>query len=780
MLMANQFQPIPGASRRIRRSLGTALLLGASLAALTPAQAQAPADAAPEAPSDEIIVTAQKREQNLQDVAVAVSAVSGSKLQDAHIENLEGLQTLVPNLSFGSDFNIAKIFIRGVGMNVSTNGTDPAVAVYVDGAVISRPEAQFASLFDMERVEVLRGPQGTLFGRNAVGGAVNLITAKPTHDLTGYARFTVGNYGEFMTEDAISGPITDGIYARAAGRIETRNGYGKNIVTGNDIDDLNKQMGRLELMFDKGGPLTFLLTGEYYHEHDHANAIKYVSPAFPGIPALGPLGAGGFAPNVRDLASNYDPVNYLQTWSITGTLDWKANDWLAFRSITNYRKVNQTLIQDLDASSVVNSPSTNGQASTIQSRNPFSRQWSEELQALVSTHRFDGVFGFFYFNEDLGSLPNFVANSPTGVGDPLSIPALRAAGIPVANPVQPYFNFYNDLETSRAWAVFADLTYHLSDQFVIKAGGRFSHERRTLENHGYIIGNNGKGPYLPRDFSDAKSFDDFSPKAGIEYHPNDDVMLYYTFSMGFKSGTGEISLSANPITNPERITSHEVGIKSQFLDRKITLNVAAFLNKLRGLQLERTFYDPVLSFRTTYENATATKAYGVEVDSQFRFSRSLRLNLSGAYLHSTFEDYFANDPLDPRNIAGSPVFDPANTDLSGNYTRYSPKWTFSAQPQYELFLPNDGRVIFATDISYKSRQYHTEFNTPALSQAPYTFVNGSIRYEAPGGQFSVDIFANNLFDKLERGGSFSLSTSREIGATYLPPRTFGATIGYRF
>jgi iron complex outermembrane receptor protein len=763
---------------------GSALLAAPAFAQAQPApaapQAVAAQDAAASTDGADIIVTAQKREQNLQKVSAAVTAVGKDRLVSAHVESLEGLQVVVPNVSFGNDFNVAKIFIRGVGMNVSTNGTDPAVAVYVDGAVISRPEAQFASLFDLERVEVLRGPQGTLFGRNAVGGAINLITAKPTHDFSGYGRFTVGNYDMFMGEGAVSGPLADGIYARAAVRVDTRGGYGKNEFTGNDVDDLNKKMGRLEVQFDKGGPFTALISGEYYTENDHANAVKYGSATFPGIASLFPVGQGGFATKPRDLSSEIDPLNRLKTWSVTGTLDYKANDWLAFLSITNYRKVNQQLIQDLDVSSVVNSLATNGQAPTIQNRNPFSRQWSQEVQAIVDASKLQGVFGAFYFHENLGSLPNTQGVAPNGVGEPGDIPALEAAGIPITNPIPARFAFFNDLETSRAWAVFGDLTYHLTDKLWLKAGGRYSHERRTLDNHGYVIANNGRGPVIRADFYDANTFDNFSPKAGLEYHPNNDVMLYYTFSRGFKSGTGEISLSKNPITDPETISAHEIGLKSQLFDRRLTFNVAAFYNRLHGLQLERTVFNQLLSFTTVFENATATEAYGVELDTSWRIADGLRLDFAGTYLHSVFRNYSASNPNDPRNVVGSPVFAPYLSDLDGNYTRYSPKWTFDIHPQYDWRIANGGLVTFSGDVSYKSKQYHTEFNDDAMSQPGYVFANANIRYTTPDGRITVEGWVQNMFNKLERAGSFSLSSSREIGVTYLPPRTFGGTIGYRF
>jgi iron complex outermembrane receptor protein len=257
-------------------------------------------------------------------------------------------------------------------------------------------------------------------------------------------------------------------------------------------------------------------------------------------------------------------------------------------------------------------------------------------------------------------------------------------------------------------------------------------------------------------------------------------MLYYTFSRGFKSGTGEISLSKNPITDPETISAHEIGLKSQLFDRRLTFNVAAFYNRLHGLQLERTVFNQLLSFTTVFENATATEAYGVELDTSWRIADGLRLDFAGTYLHSVFRNYSASNPNDPRNVAGSPVFAPYLSDLDGNYTRYSPKWTFDVHPQYDWRIANGGLVTFSGDVSYKSKQYHTEFNDDAMSQPGYVFANANIRYTTPDGRITVEGWVQNMFDKLERAGSFSLSSSREIGVTYLPPRTFGGTIGYRF
>jgi iron complex outermembrane receptor protein len=728
----------------------------------------------------EIIVTANKREQNLQDVSIAVTAVGAERLTTARVDNIQDLQVLVPNISFGNDFAIAKIFIRGIGTNISTTGSEPAVAVYTDGAVNARPEAQFASMFDIDRVEVLRGPQGTLFGRNAVGGAINFITAKPTRDFSGFANFSYGNYQAVFGEGAVSGPLAPGIYARAAVRIDTHDGYGRNEFTGNGIDDLNKKMGRVQLLFDRDAPLTVLLAAEIYHEKEHANAVKYGGPTF-ALPELFPVGRGGFATgSARNIASEVDPQNDLDTHSFTATIDYKLGDGLSVRSLSNYRKMDAKIIQDVDISSVVSSLAVNGFASSIQNRQPYSKQVSEELQLLVDVGRLQGVVGGFYYNESFGALPNNIGVGPDGRGEAGYIPALTAAGIAITDPINARYSATAGDLNVEAWAAFADFSYKLSDQFVLKAGARYSDESRRMINAGYIIGRAGRGPVIQFNNMDRKKFNNFAPKLGAEYHPTDDVMLYYVYQQGFKSGTGELSLTNNPIIGPEKVYNHEAGIKSQFLDRRLTLNVAGFYNKLTGLQLDRTTYDPVLSLLTTFENAASTHAYGVEVDASMRITPEFRVDVSGSYLHSTFDTYLANDPTDARNIAGSSVFAPTAVNLDGNVTRYSPKWVWNVHPAYNLELGGGGRLLFQGDVSYKSKQFHTEFNDDRLSAPKYTIVNGSIRYSTPDDRISVQGFVNNAFDKLQRGGTFALATARVLGVTYLPPRTYGIIVGFKF
>jgi iron complex outermembrane receptor protein len=231
---------------------------------------------------EEVIVTAQKREQSLQDVSVAVTAVTGDDLLRSNIMSIEDLQTRVPGVTFGNDFSFAKLFIRGVGLNSSFAGIDPSVALHVDGAVVAQASAQFASLFDLERVEALRGPQGTLYGRNATGGSINLITAKPTQNFTGYTNFSIGGSDlSYGVDSALSGPLTQTVLGRAAVHYQHHDGYGKHTGTGEDIDDLNVIATRGHLQFNFSDSVDLLLSGEYAKEDDHSKSVHFIAPMFP-------------------------------------------------------------------------------------------------------------------------------------------------------------------------------------------------------------------------------------------------------------------------------------------------------------------------------------------------------------------------------------------------------------------------------------------------------------------------------------------------------------------
>lgn len=814
---------------------------------------------------EEVVVTAQKREQSLQDVSTAVSAVDMNRLVNAHINNLEDLQFIVPSITLGNDFNMAKLFIRGVGANTSTTGSETGVAFSVDGAVVARAEAQLASLFDLQRVEVIRGPSGTLYGRNAVGGSVNLVTNKPTRDPEGYAHVSMGNYGLVSTEGAIGGPVNDWLLGRVAVKTEDRGGYGINPATGDDVDNLKRRMFRTHLEILPADNWDVLLTGEYYTQDDHSGALHFRRDAFPGVSRLlagerQPAGVPTHAIAPRDTASEINGGTNTDTWSVTGTITWQPNDNITIRNITNFRNFETSLTQDLDLGAVQNSLATTGFNTTVQRRDIDSAQSSNEFQFHFHNDWSDSVLGLFYFHErqrpidtvGLGSIvgQDFVlatlANpaDPTGGGVVAGPPGYPFGPFPTGlqidgqyvpeRPVSPLradalcndFSHIgkgigetlppkrvcinSDLGTD-AWAVFAHTHINLgiiSDALAnvaLKLGGRWNWEKRTATNASIIVARNGLGPVLlttAAGSANEKIFRDFTPEIGIEWHATPQMMLYYTYSEGFKAGAGENATPSTPvgtsgrmistIVKPEKITNNEFGLKSTWFDDRLSVNLAGYFYDLTGQQINKTIAGGPAGFGTIFENAARTSAHGVELDFAATPTDQIRVNGALSWLVSRYDNFLTTDPLDPRNISTPPDLpvDPAtdfnpqgDIQLAGNPTRNSPEWTANLHGEYDFrgfHLPYDGGLTLMGDISYRGDTYFTEFHRFIEGQKAYMLLDFNLRYTTGNKHFFTEFWVKNATNKLAASSTFQLATARVIGVTYLPPRTYGVSLGYNF
>ncbi|WP_296681059.1 TonB-dependent receptor [Novosphingobium sp.] len=800
----------------------TGLLAIAALLSTTSAYAQTQPPAADsqadDATADEIIVTAQKRAQSLQDVSIAISALGSETLKDAQVNNIQDLQTLVPSVNFGSDFNQAKIFIRGVGANTSTTGSSTGVAFHVDGAYVARAEAQLTSLFDVDRVEVLRGPQGTLYGRNAVGGSINVITGKPSDSFEGYARLTYGNYNALVSELAIAGPITPGISFRIAAKSEDRDGFGTNPVSGRDVDDLNRRMLRGQLKFEIGSATSLLLSGEYFRQDDASGAIHYLRASFPGVARLAPLGVGGYATQPRDLATESSPGTKTETYAFTGTFKTELSDTVSITNIANYRSFKTSLFQDLDLSAVVESLATNGQSTTVQERRIDAKQFSNEFQINYDSDLMNAVIGLYYFNERQRPIDNVGLSNRNGQAQNIGV--LNTAGVNLATAYELCGYGPNDVTGGSAviapkrvciksnlgdetFAIFGQTEINLGamseglEGFKIKLGGRWSSEKVDSENPSIIIARGGLGPVIQSTAAGThveRTFKDFTPTAGIEYAPNRNFLIYYTYSEGFKAGSPENAAGSRTIVDPEKIKNHEIGIKASPATW-MTVNLAGYTYTLTGLQLNKTIAGGPSGFTTIFQNAAKTKASGVELDVSLRPVDHLRLSGALSYTDSHYVDYLTLDPLNPVNVAGGTPYNATtnpvptafgapgggNIQLAGNPTRNSPRFSWNLHGDYEIMLTgSSGSITPAVDVSYKGKTYFSEFKRDIESANAYTTLDASIKYQTDDRRVSFQIWGKNLTDVFRPSSTFALATGRIIGVTYLPPRTFGATAGYKF
>jgi iron complex outermembrane receptor protein len=732
-----------------------------------------------------VTVTAAKREQTLQDVSAAVSVVSPELIASAQIDTLEDLQVVIPGLTIGNDFAFAKIFVRGIGMNSSFPGMDPSVALHVDGAVVSQASQQFASLYDLERVEVIRGPQGTLYGRNATGGSVNLISAKPTDELEGYTRFTIGGPElNIITENALSGPLTDSIQGRVALRYQNREGYGTHTLTGEDIDDANKLGIRGQLNFDLTDRVSNLVMVEYYQEDEKSKAVKFLRDTFTAdqveaIRATGLysnaavdslLGRAGpdARANSRDIGGDHVPIGDLETFSVTNTLDIDINDLMNFRSVTNYREGLSTLLQDFDISNRINGVEqviVNGVPTVFPSTNQYQRvenqQLSQELQLLFDASRWRGIVGAYYFEDTIQS-DILIGTDPRAAYVNGVYPAVPRARVVIPATM--------DVE---AYAAFVNFTYDLTDVFRLKLGARYSEEERTVTNSFF---NGAANPF--NDVVRVRSYSDFSPEVGLEYDIGDS-MLFATFSEGFKSGTAALGDTSPDLINPETIENWEVGIKGIYLDGALNLSAAAFMYTVTDAQFDRTIAIPTPPFFTTsVENAAETEGEGIEIEGSWLATENLRLDFNGTLYDIAFNEFSTLNVLDPLVILDGTAAVP--DDLAGNRPRNTPDYSFGLRGTYTQDLANGGMIDYSVAYAYKGEQFYTEFNDPLMGADAYGILDANLTYTFPNEDLTLNLWAKNITDEFVLSGAFAISTSRTTTGTYLPPRSYGITIGYAF
>lgn len=760
----------------------TSFAMGASLVALcaaTATQAQEAADSTATAQASsvgEIVVTAQKRSESLQKVPLAITAVTAETLAESGINDLQGVTARVPNLNLGQQLGVAKIALRGIGLENIAAGAEGSIAFHVDGVFISRSLAATASFYDVQQVEVLRGPQGTLYGRNATGGSINLTTRGPTQELSGYFNVTAGNYDRIAAEGALSGALVDDVVsARVAFRAERRDGYGENIVTGNDIDNLHNYAGRLTLLIEPSDRASLELKGDYYHQKDRAGGYHYLGGA--GFDAAGtpitPVGLllGGQVPtDVRDIANESDPRNRVEFWGVSGKFSYELSDDIEFRAITAYRELDYSTDTDLDSTSAALTP-TNQQE--------HDKQFSTEIQLSGQHDRLTWLLGGFYFHE----------NDQGGI----SIPFDNAiVGFPpdVSYLAQGYFSGGRII--TDALAAFGQASYDLTDQLTFTLGARYSTEKK--KDFDQILFDFAT-PYDPATripFSAPEQnvrFNSFTPRIALDYQATPDVLLYASWSKGFKAGTYNLGALQAPV-RPEKIDAWEAGIKST-LGGNVRANLAGFYYDYKDLQVGK-----VIGNNLALENAATATIYGLEAELQAQLTPNFELTANAAWLHARFDEYFSADPSRPAGD-GSTFVDAAGDyipgataatpgafpafDLAGNALSQSPDFTFFLGAQYTL--PTDaGDFSLRGELAWRDDVYYTPFNRDEAGQKAFAKLNAFLNWESISGQWNGQLFVKNITNKTTVGNSY-VSTGLvgfPVNGYLEEPRTFGLRVGYEF
>lgn len=774
------------------RSLSKTFLLATSAMLVgVPAFAQAGDDQAAQAGQDgiqEIVVTAQKREESVQKTPLAITAVSGDAMRVAGISNINTLAASVPNLQMSQSYGAANVTLRGIGFLVNNIGSESPIATHFDGVYFQRTTGILGSFFDVQRLEVLRGAQGTLYGRNATGGSINVITADPTTTFQGFAQLVAGRYDHFGFEAAVGGPLipdSDKVLFRIAAKADERSGWGTNQFTGNDIDDNNERAVRAKLQFQLSDRFQIKLTADYSRADD-AQAPHFAGTAPNNAPPLGVTLLGGTVPTrLRDISSEADPVRRNRFWGLSAHTSYEFDDF-TIKAITAYRKTDTSGRGELDqTSAALLSPLTLYE---------HAQQFSQEIQFSRQTDNYDLIIGGYYFQE---KLHGGVAMPASNIYLPIFF------GVPITQEylTQGYFAGSN-LDT-RAFAAFGQLTYRVSDQLSATVGARYSIERKTAINRGAfdvftpfnprrletvpdeanLNIQCGKGLTTigfanPSDCDPSKTFKNFSPKVGMEFQATPGTLFYASVSRGFKSGTYNFGVPAGAV-DPEEITDYEIGMKSTFAGGRLRTNLSGFYYDYKDLQLYKTVVASAV-----LENAAAAKIYGIEAEITAKPTRALQFDLSGSYLHSEFTDFISADSLRPLGDGvsidnyGQPAF-----NLKGNRLPLSPK--FSGRFGAAYTIDSDvGAFTLGGDVVYTSKVFFSAFNTDVAASAPSrTRYNLSLSYESSvvDGLYA-SLVGKNITNKVVATSGFTGTplTGGVTNAYIEPPFTLDFTIGYKF
>lgn len=718
----------------------------------TPTQAAAVPAGGSDDGSNDIIVTATKRETTLQDTPLAISALGSDALQQRNLTNLEALSGAVPNLSFNRYLGQARIGIRGLGNDASTPTAEGRVAYHVDGIYVSRNSVAMGTLFDVERVEVVRGPQGTLYGRNATAGAINVITKKPSDTAEGYAAAGFGNYNARTVDFAIGGGIAPTLSARVALQYVNRDGWGTNEFTGNDIDDENAYSGRLSLRWQPSDAADVIVTADHHRESDSNYAAHYngTSTEQTRDPyALAITYGGVFAQDPRNINSERDPRNRRKTSgvAIDATFDLGAR-W-TFKSLSGYRFSQYVWDTDLDGTQISLAPY--GQAER-------SNQYSQEFQLQYSSDRVEGVLGLYGFKENAYGEVYILVQSG------LVPPTFLTQGYRVAGDAK-----------TRAGAAFGEFKFKLTDRLSLIAGGRFSAEKKSIvdnyqfrRDQPYTAPVNG--PHLPGipilsaagyPRSDSESWNSFTPKAGVTYQASDSLFLFATYNNGFKSGGFSPGVN-QPAFKPEKVESFEIGERAKLFDGRLTLNATAFHFNYDDMQVSR-----VTGTVVTVDNASSAKVAGIEVETVLKPLDGVRLDFSGSYLDTKFGDFF-------------PVTGGGN--VKGNRLPSAPRWQGLVGLTVERDLSSTVHATLRGEAEYRSSQFFYPENTGRFREPGRAKFNLFLTVDLAEPDLTVSLYGRNLTDKLSwsafRVGSPAYGAP--VNGVIEAPRTFGIRIAKNF
>jgi iron complex outermembrane recepter protein len=718
----------------------------------------------------EVIVTARRRSESLQDVPVSVSAFDARRIEELQAQNISGLQNSVPNLYLdrGDGANTV-IFIRGIGQNDSLAFADAGVGVYLDDVFIARSQAAFLDLFDVQRVEVLRGPQGTLYGRNTIGGAVKFVSAQPPDHLGLYVEAGGGNFDYGTLKASLGGPIAaDSLLGKVAVSATHRSGYATNLSDGEDDGDTQSLAWRGTLAYTPTDDVRVSLTvdGKRDRPDTSRSPVRETSVTGFADPVGAPLTSTTFAPasNPYRVDVNANRLSDLDAYGLTLKAGVDLSDAWTIESITAYREMDFDLTLDTDGT-----PLPILDILVLQEQNQF----SQELRATYDAHSgFTLIAGLYYFHDDDVTF--------SGVDNG----ALSVFGFPVTAFGLATSSLADTHQKTESLAGFADASYELTQRLTLGAGVRYTYEekesRRRFENFfdpaisviertpPFLRGAGVAGAPI----SGKQDFDAVTPKLSLSFKASDDALLYASVARGFKSGgfdgRGTSRFTFQPF-DPETVWGYEAGLKSTWADGRVVANAAVFYNDYQDLQVTSFGRDPLSGgFVSLFTNAAKARTQGAELELAARASAGLTLNASLGYLDAKYEKF--------ETLIGGVV-----TDVSRREMVNAPEWSASLGFTYERSLSASLIGAIHVDAAYRGKTCTEITASELLAQDDYVMSNAFVSVKTADERWELRGGVQNLGDEQVRVQGFNLSEFPGYQlAFYSARRTWDLHLVYRY
>lgn len=713
---------------------------------------------------EEVLVSARRRgDERLQDVPVAVSVLSEEALRKAGITDLSEVAARTPSFTFGQQIgNQQEIVIRGIGtLRLTGSAAEPSVGLFIDEVYVGRRGTATPPLFDLERVEVVRGPQGTLYGKNVVGGAVNLISARPSDQASGRVAVSYGQFDVFGGRDIwegsayVTGALSNSVAGRAAVYYRKHDGYSQNTLLDERLDDQDSYAVRGSLLFQPSDALDIHVVADFSHNESHGQSRRAVDD--PSVPGLGAVVASGLlSDNVRESDAPWTQWEDQDTAGLTARFDYRLGGGHALTYLSAVRygdfKGRYSLVGTRSPPSLTDA--ANGQREKYVGITQDLRLSSPGDEGPLRW-----VAGLYFLREDTDIIDNSIATTFLSVLGPGSVGDILDGEF-----------IYDQENVTQSSAVYGELSWAMADTVSLTVGGRYTYDDKDYRSRSECLDFGAQPDFIfcvaplgaeVWNIRTSKSWSEFTPKASLDWRASDAALLYVGASKGFKGGgwQGKPGTEAAALLpyDPETAWTYEIGAKTGWVDGRVLANIAVFHTSFDDLQVEQ-LDDAGLSL--IIDNAASARINGVELELQLRPVSALQLWLSGSYLDSEYRDFI----------------DSAGNDLSGNRLARTPEFRFTGGADYTM--PINSELSLDTRVEYQWQDTMPWLVENTVYEDSYGLLDARVALLAREAQWEVALFGKNLTDELYRLDAIPFLG--DVFSRFGAPRSYGVQFAKSF